>query len=476
LAFCSDCGKQLRDDARFCRACGADQSAGLASDAAADSGVADDHATPETTSSSKVEAPPLEVGLPPADAVFPTTPAPPKSRRGLLLLVVAVVVALATMAGVMAFLLLRDRESGGVKGARPGEVFTIHRGGVTAGSGFWRGGPSIDGNIVVWAQEVGAPKSDKSHDHDIRGKNLSTGEEFDVCTDSGDQRDPIVAGGVVVWVDEGGGSGDIRAHDLESGKTFTVVEDSNSHGAALGGTQMCFDGRYVVWVGDVQGPGQAHSRIYFKPLRGGEAEPVSEPRFRLDDGSSWQIQPWISNSIVAWIEPGPDNASGQATTVVRAKDLSSGQESVPLAEHYASIMGVQQPYISQGKLVVFDSIQWKHSCIRIAAVPGDNEWRQLPGSQDLESTSPHISGDTAVWMMPGVGIVATDLESENTVLVAKVEADPEADRYLGEGLAVSGDTVVWVEGTTLRACVIDWDQPAVTPPPPSPTASIVVGY
>ena len=90
---------------------------------------------------------------------------------------------------------------------------------------------------MVWSDLRGA-------DYDIYGYDLSTGQEFTVCTASGYQYVPAIYGDIVVSYDWRGVDRDIYGYNLSTGQEFTVCTAANDQDSPA------IYGDVVVWEDD----------------------------------------------------------------------------------------------------------------------------------------------------------------------------------------------------------------------------------
>ena len=120
----------------------------------------------------------------------------------------------------------------------------LHGMGVSTGNKFFIHAPpranmgplDVDGDIVVWYDTRRGVE-----EADIYGYDLSTGEEFPICTAQGSQQAPVISGDYVVWMDKRNGVWDIYGYDLVSREEFAIDTSpgAQEHPAVNGAT--------VVW-------------------------------------------------------------------------------------------------------------------------------------------------------------------------------------------------------------------------------------
>ena len=93
---------------------------------------------------------------------------------------------------------------------------------------------AISGNVVVW-------QDNRNGDNDIYGKDISTGEEFEICKFSGDQINPAISGDIVVWEDHRGTIPDIYGYRISTHTVFPICT------LACDQKNPAIDGSFVVW-------------------------------------------------------------------------------------------------------------------------------------------------------------------------------------------------------------------------------------
>ena len=101
-------------------------------------------------------------------------------------------------------------------------------------NGSWKQNAAISGNIVVW-------QDNRNGDNDIYGKDISTGEEFEICKFSGEQINPAISGDIIVWEDYRSTNSDIYGYRISTHTIFPIC--------TLAGDQKnpAIDGSFVVW-------------------------------------------------------------------------------------------------------------------------------------------------------------------------------------------------------------------------------------
>ena len=108
-------------------------------------------------------------------------------------------------------------------------------------SGCEQSAPDVSGRFIVWAENRTEPAGQDDTGVDIYGYDLTSGQEWTICADAGEQSQPAVCGSLIAWQDNAGGDYDIRVYDRQSGQTQTI---------AGGSGDQCYpalSGRTVVW-------------------------------------------------------------------------------------------------------------------------------------------------------------------------------------------------------------------------------------
>jgi len=180
-----------------------------------------------------------------------------------------------------------------------------------------QGPPAISANIVVWEDGRNGDGSGDFSGSDIYGYDLATGREFPICTAVNGQASPAISDNIIVWEDWRNDSGNysnigIYGYDLATGREFPICSNSAYK------TSPAISGNIVVWVdwrNDPNGPGDANDNpdIYGYDLS-------TSQEFPICTNVSCQSAPAISGSIVVWEDW--RNGSGD----IYGYDLSTGRE------------------------------------------------------------------------------------------------------------------------------------------------------
>ncbi len=75
--------------------------------------------------------------------------------------------------------------------------------------------PLVDGNTIVWTEW-------RDGSFNIYGYDLTTENEFPICTDAAHQGATGISGEIVVWYDDRNGDWDIYGYDLSSNQEFAI--------------------------------------------------------------------------------------------------------------------------------------------------------------------------------------------------------------------------------------------------------------
>ena len=160
-----------------------------------------------------------------------------------------------------------------------GEQFLVS---ANPGSGVYDSSPAIEGNIAIWQANPNAMGS-------IFGKNLVTGETFDVCVKTSSSElpnhTPAISGDLVVWRKGSMLHGDIWGKYLSGGNPFPIIEDS------LASEWPEVSGDLVVWEDTTWSGSTGVTSVRAKRLSDGHIFAVSLP-----SGSN----PDVSGNIIVW--------------------------------------------------------------------------------------------------------------------------------------------------------------------------------
>lgn len=147
--------------------------------------------------------------------------------------------------------------------------------------------PNISGDIVVWEDWRNAYQDESGwwHNPDIYMKDIYSGDDIAVCTDTGDQYRPIVYGDKIFWQDYRNGNWDIYMKDLTAGtETRITVDDADQCWPSV-------DGDMLTWRDNRNG----NEDIYMMPLSTGVEQPVTV-------NTAEQKMPVVSGDTFIWID------------------------------------------------------------------------------------------------------------------------------------------------------------------------------
>jgi beta propeller repeat protein len=142
----------------------------------------------------------------------------------------------------------------------------------------------IDGDTVVWSEKRRATGWDiMAAEVDLAA--LTLNDRSVLCAARGDQRNPAVADGWVVWEDARRGLSDIRALDLATRRTRIVC------GKAGDQVRPATDGLWVAWIDGRAGGHQGD--IYARRLSGG-------PERALSVNARYQGEVVVGDGFIVW--------------------------------------------------------------------------------------------------------------------------------------------------------------------------------
>ncbi|MHC5165000.1 MAG: hypothetical protein ACYSOI_06590, partial [Planctomycetota bacterium] len=309
--------------------------------------------------------------------------------------------------------------------------------------------PDIDGDMIVW----------QSSDTDIYYKHIDAVDP-NVIAIGGEQVEPKVSDGVIVWLDKADSDHDVYGYDTinELNLTFTendtytqrehdisgntAVYRDNSAGSyniythPIGATaelvapvasaryEFDIDGSIVAWVEAVSGV-----QILVRDINSTSGDPLYDP-LQITSGSNWHRNPAVSGRLIVW-----DEDSGDGTYDIYGYDLDDSATGVfPIC----TAAGSQKHPAISGNIVVWqdesDGAIWAIDLADAAPArfkvsdPADTNANQFPA----------ISGKTIVWQRAG---------STDDILAAKLLDPSEVDvTYPNGGESVeAGDsmTIQW---------------------------------
>jgi beta propeller repeat protein len=329
----------------------------------------------------------------------------------------------------------------------------------------------VSGNIVVWADQ--REPSGECIVTDIYGYDLSTGQEFPICVETGDQSHPAISGNIVVWSD---GRLDpvhclmrtIYGYDLSTHSEFPIPTGGQGYPA--------IDGNIMVWA-DGRNSATSGSDIYGYNLS-------THVEFPICTAPGNQGEPAISGNIVVWASP--PHSSGP-TGDIYGCDLSTGQ-TFPIC---TAQRGQWAPAVS-GNIVVWEDHRndptWPDMNIY-----GEIYGYDLATHQEFHYVTgpgfnPAISGNILTWEDTRNGHLdceGTHCSWVNRDIYARKlstgEEFPVCTRNNEQrSPAVSGNFIVWTDETGYYEDIWGYaieGQPPVgpLPAPANLTASVFVG-
>ncbi|MCX7428065.1 MAG: hypothetical protein NTW96_20855 [Planctomycetia bacterium] len=185
--------------------------------------------------------------------------------------------------------------------------------------------PAISGDIVLFEDTRHRPGTTVT---DVYGVRMSTGEQFLVSANPGSgvyDSSPAIEGNIAIWQANPNAMGSIFGKNLVTGETFDVCVQTSS--SELPNHTPAISGDLVVW----RKGSMLHGDIWGKYLSGGDPFPI------MDDSlaSEW---PEVSGDLVVWEDTTWSGSTG--TSSVRAKRLSDGRIfSVSLQGSYPDVSG-----------------------------------------------------------------------------------------------------------------------------------------
>ncbi|MHB9112503.1 MAG: Ig-like domain-containing protein, partial [Thermoleophilia bacterium] len=152
--------------------------------------------------------------------------------------------------------------------------------------------PDLDGDIVVWEDMRNAFQDTQGwwHNPDIYMKNLATGVEEAVCTNTSDQYNPVIAGNRVYWMDYRNNNWDVYMKDISTG-VETRLTVNNSHQSWPSAS-----GDFVAWKDTREGD----EDIYMRNMANGVEQRVNtDPDATPTAG---QKIPVVDGTRVVWMD------------------------------------------------------------------------------------------------------------------------------------------------------------------------------
>jgi beta propeller repeat protein len=307
--------------------------------------------------------------------------------------------------------------------------------------------PVIDGNYVVWEDNVGG-------DWDLSAYDLSNGRTFPVYHGAADQRLPAISGPLVVWQDNRNGDWDIYGARLsgdQAGAPFAIATGPGNQ------TTPAVSGNTVVW----QNQTATGWQIMSLNLTGGS------PRMLSDVGTTNE-NPAIDGALVVWQSTTPtqtlQSRVGAASWDILGYNLGNDNHltvaNTPADETNPAISGnvvVWQTYQSPPAAPQSAPLGVGRWSVEGADVTGGAVFTVTDGPGD--QINPAISGSEIVYedVQPASAAEAPGVIPHSTVLSRKLgSAGPQrlsyADANAGRPHTYRGRTV-WKQ----RSRAFDFD-------------------
>lgn len=233
----------------------------------------------------------------------------------------------------------------------------------------------LSGDIYVWQD------ANDGHD-DIRGYNLSDGNQIAICTAADLQQEPSIDGNVVVWRDGRVGSGyeDIYGYDLSTGTEFAVID------AVFHERHPAVSGTMVVWHDDRDyhtnnGQGQLRHNIY-----GADISDTNNPvYFDINTAARGQMNSAIDGNIVVWEDYRNDEYD------IYGADISDTNDPNEIIICIAA--GKQVNSAVSGNIVIWEDYRYGNMAIFGYDLSAETEFSIAFG----QVANSDVSGDIVVW-------------------------------------------------------------------------------
>jgi beta propeller repeat protein len=247
---------------------------------------------------------------------------------------------------------------------------------------------------------------------------------FVVCNQFGGQAGPDIAGAVTVWTDNRNGNLDIYGRDLSTGQEFAVcTNEAQQDNPSI--TRQVLSGkvRYVaVWVDKRNHPSGEASDLYGRDI-------TTRRNFLVARNARIKWYPDVSGHWVVWLEA--DDAAGPYD--VKARDLNVGRTYLIATSKVLSPVSVDWRKLASGK-VVYTAVY--------SSGTGNISARNLPegsplviAKKDIFEWMPDISRNRVVWWESGGRVMLRDLKTGRHGLV-----------HAGARPRIDGELVTWDGG------------------------------
>lgn len=260
--------------------------------------------------------------------------------------------------------------------------------------------PDIDGDIVVW----------QGSDTDIYWR--SGDADPNVIAIGGEQTDPAISYGIVIWLDKGDSDHDVYGYDTVSQLDLTVIENDgvSQFEPAISGTTAAY---------------RENKEIYIHPI-GGTASPVASAA-----GSRYEFA--IDGSIVAWMEM-------VDAPQIKVLDMDAGGSPLQIT---SGTNWHRNPAVS-GRVIVWDEDSGDGTYDIYGYNLDDPATGAFPICIDAgDQKYPAVSGSIVVWQDQSDGAGSYDIWA---IDLSSAAAGPfEISDGTGDNQkpAVSGNTIVW---------------------------------
>ena len=273
---------------------------------------------------------------------------------------------------------------------------------------------------------------------DIYGYNMSTNQEFPICTASKTQRDPAVSGDTVVWVDsrntDWAYNFAIYGYSLSTNQEFLTNVPEGDYT-----NRLSISGNVVVWESaNASGGGLDWGSIYGYDLSLQQIFPIGV------EYGLYQMSPNVSGNIVVWANESTDRGSYD----IRGRNLSTAQTfsicTDPGYQFYPAI---------SGNIVVW--VDWRNDPDGLSGGNSDIYGYDLATGQEFPICTdpgyqfyPAISDNIVVWQdwrndPDGLSGGNSDIYGYD---LATGQEFPICTEPTGQWApAVSGNIVVWVD-------------------------------
>ncbi|MDH4201438.1 MAG: hypothetical protein OEV87_00905 [Phycisphaerae bacterium] len=250
--------------------------------------------------------------------------------------------------------------------------------------------PAVSGNVIVYQDKWSSTR-------DIRAYNLLSLSPIDLTgihfEDGVNQKNPDVSGDYIVYEHLAGSVYDVYVYEIGAGLPTAAIEASSTHQL-----RPAVDGNLAVWM-DGRDDGYAGYDIYMCDV---SVKPYTAAAVHASGGDQWN--PAVSGNLIVWEE------LGSGTVTLMAYDLSVPgiiwTHTVPATNAY--------PAVSNG-IIVWQEDNGSDYDIRSYDTATGGYLEIATGVQDDER--PAISGRRVVWQRNGTDIVGAVIPSPTVIQV-----------------------------------------------------------